>query len=40
MTGSRAMKKNNLTIGQCVRLKWELEPPVNIPAELTEGNAQ
>src|SRR6266851_1827346 len=32
MTGSRAMKKSNFTIGQCVRLKWELEPPVNIPA--------
>jgi hypothetical protein len=26
------MKTNNFTIGQCVRLKWELEPPVNIPA--------
>jgi hypothetical protein len=26
-----AMKKTNFRIGQCVRLKWELEPPVDIP---------
>jgi hypothetical protein len=31
-TGSRAMKKGNFVIGQHVRLKWELEPPANIPA--------
>jgi hypothetical protein len=31
-TGSRAMKKGNFTIGQRVRLKWDLQPPVNIPA--------
>jgi hypothetical protein len=32
MTGSRAMKKGNFAVGQRVRLKWELDPPVNIPA--------
>jgi hypothetical protein len=26
-----AMKKTNFRIAQCVRLKWELEPPVDIP---------
>jgi hypothetical protein len=31
-TGSRAMRKGNFVIGQRVRLKWELEPPANIPA--------
>jgi hypothetical protein len=32
VTGSRAMKKGNFAVGQRVRLKWELDPPVNIPA--------
>jgi hypothetical protein len=32
LTGSRAMKKGNFAVGQRVRLKWELEPPLNIPA--------
>jgi hypothetical protein len=32
MTGPRVMKKRNFAVGQRVRLKWELEPPVNIPA--------
>jgi hypothetical protein len=32
LIGSRAMKKGNFAIGQRVRLKWELEPPVSIPA--------
>jgi hypothetical protein len=32
LTGSRAMKKGNFAVGQRVRLKWELDPPVNIPA--------
>jgi hypothetical protein len=32
MTGLRAMKKGNFAVGQRVRLKWELDPPVNIPA--------
>jgi hypothetical protein len=32
LKGSRAMKKGNFAIGQRVRLRWELEPPVNIPA--------
>jgi hypothetical protein len=32
LKGSRAMKKGNFAVGQRVRLKWELEPPVNIPA--------
>jgi hypothetical protein len=31
-TGSKAMKKGNFIIGQRVRLKWELEPPMNISA--------
>jgi hypothetical protein len=31
-TGSRAMRKGNFAVGQRVRLKWELDPPVNIPA--------
>ena len=26
------MKKGHFAVGQRVRLKWELEPPVNIPA--------
>ena len=32
MTGLRAMRKGNFAVGQRVRLKWELEPPVSIPA--------
>jgi hypothetical protein len=32
LTGSRAMRKGNFAVGQRVRLKWELDPPVNIPA--------
>ena len=32
LTGSRAMRKENFAIGQRVRLKWELDPPVSIPA--------
>jgi hypothetical protein len=32
LTGLRAMKKGNFAVGQRVRLKWELDPPVNIPA--------
>ena len=31
-TGSRAMRKENFAVGQRVRLKWELDPPVSIPA--------
>jgi hypothetical protein len=26
------MRKENFAVGQRVRLKWELDPPVNIPA--------
>jgi hypothetical protein len=26
------MRKGNFVIGQRVRLKWELDPPENIPA--------
>ena len=26
------MRKENFAVGQRVRLKWELEPPMNIPA--------
>jgi hypothetical protein len=32
LTGSRTMRKENFAVGQRVRLKWELDPPVNIPA--------
>jgi hypothetical protein len=32
LTGSRAMRKENFAVGQRVRLKWELDPPVSIPA--------
>ena len=31
-TGSRAMRKETFAVGQRVRLKWELDPPVSIPA--------
>jgi hypothetical protein len=27
------MKKVNFAVGQRVRLKWELDPPMNIPAD-------
>ncbi len=33
------MRKGNFVIGQRVRLKWELEPPANIPAVRFEGRA-
>jgi hypothetical protein len=32
LAGGRDMKKANFAVGQRVRLKWELDPPVNIPA--------
>jgi hypothetical protein len=28
----RTMRKENFAVGQRVKLKWELDPPVNIPA--------